>query len=418
MTIEVQAVQRIRAFSEATFGADSSASIANFTDLPIIEGSASLVLTRDELDPGQLVQHIDDGRKRVLGKRSATLSVQMNLAPTGTAASNGVSSITSGLGLMLKAIMGGEALGEGSVAAGGSTAVVVNVSAGDGAQWASGKIMGWDHPTTGIEWREVESVSTDAVTLKRGFSGVPQTSDALYNASTYYMTANPSESLAFLVEGLESDDRWLLTGGQATGGMTVAVDLTGGQLPRITFSLTFANWFASDETSSSITGALAVATYSAYNPIVGEAGIYEAWTIGAPTFSTTQAIHVSALAFEPHIAFGPYTSPSGVNTIERWVKTRNTDSPVQGQWTTGYESTAWWNTRNSRTNIGQQYVAGVAAGSSVILSAPTTQILNPQRAADAAGLAAQTVMWKGRRDEDAGASTNDLAKSPFRIHLG
>jgi len=61
MSIEVQAVQRIRAFSESTFGADSSASIGSFTDLPIVEGTAQLTLTRDELDPGQLVQHIDEG---------------------------------------------------------------------------------------------------------------------------------------------------------------------------------------------------------------------------------------------------------------------------------------------------------------------------------------------------------------------
>jgi hypothetical protein len=35
---------------------------------------------------------------------------------------------------------------------------------------------------------------------------------------------------AFLVEGLESDDRWLLTGGQAVGGITMAFDITGQAL--------------------------------------------------------------------------------------------------------------------------------------------------------------------------------------------
>jgi hypothetical protein len=46
------------------------------------------------------------------------------------------------------------------------------------------------------------------------------------------------------------------------------------------------------------------------------------------------------------------------------------------------------------------------------------QALNPQRVADAGGLAAQTVMWAGRRDSDVGAATSDIAKTPFRIHLG
>ncbi len=74
MTIEVHAVQRIRVFTEVTFGADSSSSIASYVDLPIVEGSATMTLTRDEMDPGQLVQSRLEGRERVLGKRSATLS--------------------------------------------------------------------------------------------------------------------------------------------------------------------------------------------------------------------------------------------------------------------------------------------------------------------------------------------------------
>jgi len=419
MSVEVQAVQAVRAFVESAFGADSSASIGSFTYLPIIEGSVNVTLTRDELDPSELVQHIDDGRKRVLGKRAAAVSFQLNLSPTGTAAANGITSITSGLGMILKAIMGGEQLGEGSIAAAASTAIVINVSTGDGAQWAlAGQIMGWTNASGVVEWREVESRSTDAITLKRGFSGIPATSNPLYNAATYYMTASPATSLAFLIEGLESDDRWLLTGGQGVGGVTIAVDLTGGAIPKVTVNMTFARWYASNETGSSITGTLSAATYAAYSPIVGEAGNFEVWTVGAPTFSTTQSIHVSTLAFEPHIAFVAYTSPSGVNTVKRWIKSRNTDSPVSGQFVVPYETTSWFAARNSRSNLAATYVAGVAAGSAVVLSSPTIQVLNPQRAADASGLAAQVVMWKGRRDTDVGASTSDIAKSPFRIHLG
>lgn len=417
MTIELHAVQRIRAFSESTFGADSSASIGSFTDLPIIEGSATLATNRDELDPGHLVQHRVEGRERLLGKRAATLSFQMNLAPSGTPGTNGVSSITGPLGMLLKAVMGGEQLAEGSIAAAGSTAIIINVSAGDGAHWQyGGQVMGWANSAGIVEWREVKSRSTDAITLKRGFSGVPATSDVLYNKATYYFTANPAESLAFLVEGLENEDRWLLTGGQAVGGLTIAIDVTAGTIPRVTFSMTFARWYASDETGSSIVGTLGTATYSATNPIVGEAGNFASWVAGAPTFSTTQAVHVSALAFEPHVTFVPYTSPSGVNTIKQWVAGRNADSPVQGQFTTVYQDTTWFTRRNSKTDVALMYVAGVTGADSFIISAPTTQVLNPQRAPDASGLAGQIVMWKGRRDTDT-AQTTDIAKSPLRIHL-
>jgi hypothetical protein len=419
MSIEVHSVQRIRGFQEATFGADSSGSAGSFTDLPIVEGSATVTVTRDELDPGQLVQSRLEGRERVLGKRSATLSFQLNLAPTGTAAASGVSAVTSALGLVLKNVMGAEVLGTGSAASTGSTASVVNVSVGTGTRWANpGTLMGWANAAGVVEWREVESRSTDAITLKRGFSGSPANGNTLFQAATYHFTENVTTSMAFIVEGLESDDRWLLTGCQAVGGMTIALDLTGGAIPRVTFNFTAARWYASDETSSGLTGTLGTATYSAYNPIVGETGNFEVWTVGAATFSTAQSIHVSALAFEPQATFIPYTSPNGINTIRQWVAARNMDAPVQGSFTLPYESNVWFNHRNNRSDLACQYVAGVAAGSAVILSCPTIQILNPQRQADAAGLAAQVIMFKGRRDTDVGVTTTDVAKSPFRIHLG
>lgn len=418
MSQEIHAVQRIRAFVESTFAADSSASAGSFTSLPIVEGTANLTLTRDELDPGQLVQHVNEGRERVLGKRYGTLSFSMNLAPTGTAATNGVSSVTSGLGLMLKAVMGGEELGEGTVAAAGSTSSVINVSSGDGTHFESGSIMGWTNSSGIVEWREVESRSTDAITLKRAFSGTPATSDALYNAATYYMTAAPSQTLAFIVEGLESDDRWLLTGAQAEGGYTISIDPTGAQLPRITFNMSFVRWFDSTETGSSLTGTLGTATYSAYSPIVGEAGRFEVWTNGTATYSAAQALMVSACTFEPHNNFVKVTSPSGTNAVAGWIKSRNADCPVQGSMTIPYEDTTFFAHRNSKTDLGLQYALGIAGGFSVILSAPTVQALNPQRAADGSGIAAQVIQWKGRRDGDAAASTTDLAKSPWRIHLG
>ena len=62
------------------------------------------------------------------------------------------------------------------------------------------------------------------------------------------------------------------------------------------------------------------------------------------------------------------------------------------------------------------FEAASRGAASVVLSAPCTQILNPQRAADASALAAQTIMWNGRMDSDTVATT-DVALSPVRIHL-
>lgn len=417
MSIEVNNIQRVSAFVESTFGADSSASRASFTDLPIIEGSVRLTLSRDELDPGHLVQHIDEARERLLGKRRATLSFDVILAPTGTAATTSQSSITSPVGLLLKAVLGGESLAQGSTSAAGSTASVINVQTGHGSRWSAGRLMTWQNSSGLWEPREVEAVATDAVTTKRAFSGSPASTNVLLNAATYYMTASPSQSLAMVVEGLESDDRWLLTGGQAEGGFTMTFDLTGGQFPKATFNFTFARWWAPGEYGTSLAGSLGTATYSAYSPIVAETGMFEVWTVGTATYSASQLLPVSAVTIEPHSQFAPVTSPSGVNTIQEWKKVRNPDCPVQGSFTLPYEAATYWTARNNRDDVGIMYSAGTASGNGFAISVPTAQILNPQRVADAAGFAAQTVQFKGRRDTDVGSSTSDEAKSPFRIHL-
>lgn len=416
MTIEVHAVQALRVYSEPAFATDYSGSAGSFTYVPIRENSASITLTRDTLDPQQLVQHIDEYRKEVLGKRSATLSFTMNLAPTGVAANTSTSSATGALGTLLKAVMGGEQKGQGSTSAAGSTATVINVQTGHGSRFSVGGALGWVNASSVLEVREIESISTDAITLKHALSGSPASTNNIFNVATYYMTANPSESLQFIVEGLESDDRWLLMGGQAVGGMTVALDVTGAALPAVTFNFTFANWKDSGETSSSLTGTLATASYTNYSPIVGEAGDFRVFTVGASTLTTSTAVHASVIAFTPKLSYVPYTSPSGTNTVLRWVKGRNMP-PVEGTFTLPFQDVTWWTAKNNRTDKAVFYQFGTAAGSAALLSAPTVQVTNPQRAADAGGLAAQTVAWKGRRDTDTGASTTDIAKSPFRIHL-
>ncbi len=414
MSVEVQAVQAVRAFSEVTFGADSSASIGSYTYIPLREGSAQLTLTRDSMTDAALVQHIDQYREEVLGKRSATLAITLNLAPTGTAAAAAVAAVTGALGLLLKAGLGGEYKGTGTTFASGSTAIVLNVTSSAG--FSVGSCIGWVNASSVLEMREIKTISANVITLKLGFSGSPANTDVAYACATYYPTANPAESLAFLVEGLESDDRFLLTGGQMVGGMSIAFDITGQALPAVTMNFQFARWYAAGETSSSITGTLANATYTNYEPIVGEAGDFRVMTVGSPTLVSGTSVNCSALAFTPSLGYVPYTSPQGVMTVKRWVKSRT--APIMtGSWTNPYEDTTWWTARNSRTDKAVFYQYGTAGGSAVLITAPTVQIVNPQRAADAGGLAAQTISWKARRDTDTTVLTTDIAYAPFRIHL-
>ena len=413
MTVEVHAVQRMRVYSEPTFATDYTGSIGSFIDVPFSEGTAQMVLTTDSLDPQQAVQSRVEGREEVLGKKSATLTFSIPLAPTGTAATTGQSAVSGALGALLKATFGGENLAAGSTSDTGSTATVVNVQAGHGSRWAAGLAMGWTNASGVLEVREVESVATDAVTLKYGFSGAPSSTDPLYNAATYYITEDPTETLQFYVQGYETSDKWLLLGGQAVGGVTFNIDVTGAALPSVSFNFTFAQWL--DSSATAATPTMGTATYSNYSPIVGFAGECRSWVNGSPTYSASHIIDVSAFAWAPAISYIPQTSPSGTNTIKRWRGAR-ANPPITGSFTTVYEDLTWWSARDNLVDRHIQYQSGIAAGNAFVLTAPTVQIKNPQRG-DAGGLAGQTVEYQGRRDSDVASSTDALAKSPERVHL-
>lgn len=428
MTIELHDVGRARVYDESSAGSWSSTTFAidattspglgSFTDVAFREGSAQVQLMEDMLDPQQVVQSRVEGRKKLRGKRSATLTLTLNLAPSGVAAGSAVSSVApgGGLGIILRAIMGGEKLAAGTTATAGSTSSVINATSGAG--WEEGAWIGWTNSAGIVEWREVKQVATNVVTTKYAFSGTPANGNVLYNAAVYFFTEDPQRSLQFLVEGVETDDRWLLLGGQCTG-FKIGIDPTGQQLPSAQITLTFASWLDSSEVSNTagVTAAIAAASFGNYNPIVGFAGELRYQTVGTATLDSTSLVHASAINFDPSISFVPVTSPKGVNTILRWRAARQ-NPPVQVGFTAPYEDLTWWTKRKARNDLAFWYTAGQLAGGSVILSAPATQIVNPQRTADASKLAGQSIAAEGRRDIDVATGTTELSKSPVRIVFG
>ncbi len=415
MSVEIHSIGSMRAWSESTFGADGTGTLGNYFYVPMNEGSATLVTTQDEIDPMQVVQSRVEGRNWVLGKTSASLVFTTNLTPTGTAAASGVTAITSAMGKILKATMGAEFLGTGTTFGVGSTASVLVVTSSAG--FIAGSAIGWVNALGVIEWREIEVVSDGThITVKHAFSGSPASTNVAYAAATYSIIENPSESLQFILAGVENEDRWLVTGGQAVGGVTFAIDPSGAALPTVTFNLTFANWFTSAETAGTITGTLADATYTAYEPIVGYAGECRLFPVGVATLASTTLIHVSTFEWNPKITYVPVPSPAGVNGILRWRAAR-ANPPAEGSFALPFEDLTFWTARSARGAHHLQYQAGILPGYSFLLTAPTIQISNPQRVASGE-LAGQTVAWRARRDTDVGVSVTELAKSPDRIHCG
>ena len=81
------------------------------------------------------------------------------------------------------------------------------------------------------------------------------------------------------------------------------------------------------------------------------------------------------------------------------------------------DAMTWWNKRDAKASMAQQYTIGISGGSAIVLAAPTVQVLNPQRGASDQEIEGQVVSIVGRCNTDTALST-DLAKSPFVIVLG
>lgn len=418
MTIHVEPIKRIRAYEEpnGSFASDHTGTLGDFVDIPAVEGSASLTLTQQMLEPQDLQQRQDDWNQDVLGLKRASLQFEINLAPTGSAAGSGTAAQHGPIGRLLKAIMGAEFLGTGgTIDDTAPTAHQLDYTAGS---FDEGSAVGWVNSNGEMEAREVATVTASTVTMRKEYSETPSDTDVLYASATYALApwnGDSGTSLQLVVEGLESDDRWVLLGGQAESVSLNLSPSTDGVIPRLTVNLQFAHWIKGADAATDLTAsALAAATYSQYSPVALNDGELYVPAASGTSYSASDIIHASAIEFNPNISYQPITSPSGTQIILQWARPHSPPA-IQGTFTLPYEDLTWFDARDNRTEHSVWFQIGRSAGGSVMLSAPSVQITDVQRQ-EAEGIAAQQVSWKGRPDNYSSGS-NDINDAPFRIHL-
>lgn len=409
----VSAVQHVQVFLESTFGTDITGSLGSFLNVPIQEGTAQVVLTRETHDPQTLVQHLDGYREEVLGRKACRLSFTTPLAPTGTAAGSATAAVQGAIGYMLKAAMGGEDLGTGSAFAAGWTAVTGDVTSGAG--FSKGTVLGWVNSSSVLEMRPLKNVSSNTLTLKLAFSGSPANTDVAYASATYYMGSDPDTSLQFVVRGLESQDEFVLMGCQLDSlAISLPID---GTIPTLTWTWKGVKWiYGADASGSASLTDIVPITYTNFSPITGHAGRFQSQVNGTTTFAGS-TVDISAASFEPKISYVAVPSPSGVEGVLRWRRTRANGPVITGSFTSFYESTARFVDRDDKDDRLIWYQIGTTAGQSIAIEAPTVQYTDVQRV-DAGGIASETITWKGRNDNDITSASGDSDLSAFRIHLG
>lgn len=406
MSIEIQNLQRLAVTKEssANFATDLTGS-ATYLDVPAQEGSVSLTLTEDSLETQALQQYLDAYPLRVRGKRMAELSFTMPLHPTGTAAGDGGTSAAedaNALIQMLAVIMGGiDAANDGTTFATVTDEDTWTLTSGTG--FTAGGAIGWTDSSSVFHAREL--VGNLGAAPKIALPSAPSVSDVAYAGTTLYLGDDPTDTLQFIVEGAEQDDRWLLLGGQATAAPTVSLAL--GEIPTITFTFSFADW------ESLGSAAITAASYSAYSPIANVGSFFRAQVAGT---STLQNLDISAIEWTLNApVYQMVPSPSGTNTVARWRRSRAVPA-AEVSITLPYESTTWWTERDDRDRYHLGYQIGSTAGECVLLTVPNGQVVDAQRV-DGDGIASQQVTFVATVDGTIAGSRSEQRGSAFRIHV-
>jgi len=419
MTVTQHNIGRLRAYEEpnGSFATDHTGTLGDYIDVPARVGTVTLRLNQDELETGKLQQHIDGRSESELGPKRWTMDMTLNLATFDTRASDGVAATQGALGRLLKIALGGQNLGTGDTVNDASPAVS-SFDVTTSARWAAGGCIAAATGSGGeLEMREIEGLSGSTLTTKLAFTGAPANSSTLYNTATYYMETGDGDvatAAQFIAEGLESNNRWLLMGGQCTG-LSLGLDI--GSIPSVTFSWSGVDWDYGDgtDTAADLTGAIAFATYSDDSHLILNDSEFHVQTVGTATLAA--AMHASSISYSPNLSWVDQVTPAGTNGVAAKIRTHA--PPVcSGSFVLPYEDTTWKDAWEAKTKKAVWLQVGMSAtGGGCLISCPTTQIVNWDPFEDQNGIASQRVDWVARLDEDIGSVTTDIGLSAFKMHF-
>lgn len=333
----------------------------------------------------------------ILGlKNTSKLGFQTWLRGTSTSAGNATAALGSAdlaEGQLFENALGGESLGTGTTVGTGST--TTNIVLASSAGFSVGQAV-----LIGTEASVIATVPDGThITLVRALTSAPSNSTVCYASATYYCSQSISSTLQFQARGTE-DDFFKLYGCQGT--LTFA-DLNPGQLPKCAWDFHVANWDKADSSS------LAAPSFDQSNtpPVIGSAGKLWIQDVGTTTINIVDS---PSIAFVPGVDVQPWPSVSGTQGLQGWAR-----SVVNPTFTLTVEYSDDWKTKYlAQTNVYAHYQIGTTAGATVLIEIQNAALSAMPGRVNIAGQLMSTITGRGLRGT---TTTNDLTKSPFRIHL-
>jgi hypothetical protein len=216
------------------------------------------------------------------------------------------------------------------------------------------------------------------------------------------------------VEGLATDDRFLLLGGKVT---KIAFSFASGQIATATYTIQFVDWKYGADCATDLTVDTAPLAYdSAANnglPLtVEDSDLYVTFAM------TSTLVHCSAVTIDCNAQWVPVPSTSGINGVVGWARNQNPEV-VSGSFTIPFESRDYFDNRDGADGSDDYMDVAFQIGSDpdvagCALINAKTQITNVQPV-EANGLSYQKIDFVG--GVPVTADTTDINKSPFVIHM-
>lgn len=308
---------------------------------------------------------------------------------------------------LLELCMGGSASGAGSTAAADCTTTVINVQAGHGTRFAAGKaiMVEGTGPAGENEISIIESISTDALTLKIALSSAPSPDDEVWNSYTAYLDSSATATWQF--QALHDDTALIFDLLGAVGRIALANILGVSDLPRVNFELQVTDWEVNtDDDLSDVVG-----TYDGAAPLGTTEGMEVHWQTHGT--SARNLISVSALEVDPGITWTLHAARGNGDRqhIQRAVMTGIAPTATF----TADPLAAFWTVFTAKTEKILAIMFGRTAGSSWCIEVPRA-VMSAVPVPGAHGeQPAQQITLRAHED-DCGDATTALMRSSIRIH--
>lgn len=320
-------MSRNSSFGTVLYSAESSWAEASGTPsirLPVLEAVDLSGFKQSKIEPGRVVQRLNDGTAKISGPQSGEFKVKLHLAGHGSATSGATSatSVPTLLGYVFGAAV--VSLATGQTATGG-TAISISTSAANGIGLGSLVRIGVVGDARGEgEFIACKTHTSSTLVPFNAMGAAPSNGDVIHSAET---VSSLEEVASSAVTGL----RFLLMTGNlqviARGCYATGVSFSGlnaGEVPMMEITFKASTW---EFTSQTFPSATSVETFT---PAINARSVMFLNVVGTPT----RALRTyRSLALSYDLGMTELTGPTGVGQYQTCVGAVRGPAAIKVEWT-------------------------------------------------------------------------------------